>query len=184
MGWAGRWDSVRLNTPSRTLGLPGMRYDDADLDGFRNKEEVNAFLEEYARSCARPVLRETRVVSLTKSGDEFLVRTHHSTIRARAVVLAPGEYTLPHFLKFLGELPVTIDSIHSCQDRSPQALNPGAIQVVGGAGSPEPRSLRTCTRPEADRPSTIRRLRGKDFMEWWDMRGIRQRLHAAPREVE
>src|SRR5262245_37100000 len=46
--WRNRWDSLRLFNPARYAGLPGMPFP-ARGDTFPTKDEVAAYLTEYAR---------------------------------------------------------------------------------------------------------------------------------------
>ena len=51
-----RWDSLRLLTPNWMNRLPGWCYQGTDPDGFMTASEVVAFLEQYARASAAPVV--------------------------------------------------------------------------------------------------------------------------------
>ncbi len=46
--WRSRWDSLRLFTPAKFNGLPGMPFPAADFY-FPSKDEAGAYLEAYAR---------------------------------------------------------------------------------------------------------------------------------------
>src|ERR1700752_5296199 len=70
-----RWDSLRLLTPNWQCRLPGYRYEGDDPDGFMSAPEVAAFIAEYAKVIAAPVLTGTTVTSLRRTEDGCLVRT-------------------------------------------------------------------------------------------------------------
>jgi putative flavoprotein involved in K+ transport len=53
--WRNRWDSFCLVTPNWSVRLPGGRYDGADPDGFMHRDEIVAYLEQYAASFGSPV---------------------------------------------------------------------------------------------------------------------------------
>src|SRR5437762_4623557 len=66
--WRKRWDSLRLFTPARFDGLPGMPFP-APGGYFPTKDEMGDYLEAYARKLALPVRSATRVDRVSRSGD-------------------------------------------------------------------------------------------------------------------
>ena len=70
--WRKRWDSLRLFTPARYSGLPGMPFP-GPSSAFPTKEEVAAYLEAYVRRWALPVRTGVRVDRLASAGDRFEV---------------------------------------------------------------------------------------------------------------
>jgi len=58
-----RWDSLRLLTPNWLSRLPGHRYDGDDPHGFMSLPEVIAFIDDYARVIAAPVMSGVTVTS-------------------------------------------------------------------------------------------------------------------------
>src|SRR5918995_3404628 len=61
--WRNRWDSLRLFTPNRLNGLPGMRFPGYHF-GFPSKNEFADYLESYARRFDLQVETGIRVESL------------------------------------------------------------------------------------------------------------------------
>lgn len=179
--WLNRWDSFRLNTPNLSLALPGYTYEGGDPAGFSTKHEVIAFLKGYADRFSLPVVSGSTVTSVASGKDGFCVSTDTGQVHCRVVVVATGEYSVPRLPKFIGELPKAVDYLHAKDYRKPTALKPGAVLVVGGgqSGAQIVEDLHDCGRKVfwsiSDRPSNVRRLRGKDFMEWWDIGGILHR---------
>jgi putative flavoprotein involved in K+ transport len=45
--WRARWESLTLFTPSRYSSLPGLPFP-GEPDGYPNRDEVIAYLEQYA----------------------------------------------------------------------------------------------------------------------------------------
>jgi putative flavoprotein involved in K+ transport len=45
--WRGRWESMRLFTPRRYSGLPGLPFP-GDPEGYPTRDEVIGYLERYA----------------------------------------------------------------------------------------------------------------------------------------
>src|SRR4051794_11959910 len=56
--------ALGLQTPNWQTRLPGARYEGADPDGFMSMPEVIAFVDDYARRVAAPVLTNTAVTSV------------------------------------------------------------------------------------------------------------------------
>src|SRR4051812_29467290 len=52
--WRARWDSLRLFTPARYSGLPGRPFP-GDPDRYPSRDEVVAYLSEYASDFGLPV---------------------------------------------------------------------------------------------------------------------------------
>ena len=61
--WRRHWDTLRLYSPAKYDGLPGMPFP-ADHWTFPQKDEVAAFLESYALKFDLPVRMSTRVDAL------------------------------------------------------------------------------------------------------------------------
>src|SRR5258706_5764787 len=60
----GRWDSLRLLTPSWQSRLAGYAYSGDDPDGFMSMPEVCAYLRGYADVIAAPVEAHTAVTTV------------------------------------------------------------------------------------------------------------------------
>src|SRR5215207_7848013 len=80
------WDSLRLLTPNWMTRLPGFQYDGPDRDGFMSIPELIAFFERYAASSKAPVLTDTTVHSVDRSGNGFRVATDRGVWSACSVV--------------------------------------------------------------------------------------------------
>src|SRR5437660_11627034 len=57
--WRGRWDSLKLFTPARYSGLPGLPF--PSPDSYPGRDDVVAYLTEYTRYFALPVALGSRV---------------------------------------------------------------------------------------------------------------------------
>ncbi|MEX0789731.1 MAG: FAD-dependent oxidoreductase, partial [Actinomycetota bacterium] len=68
--WRNRWDSLKLFTPARFDGLPGMPYPGPRW-GFPTKDEFAGYLERYAKEFDLPVRTGVRVDSLARNGLRF-----------------------------------------------------------------------------------------------------------------
>ncbi len=129
--WRNRWDSLRLFTPARMNGLPGMRFPGKRND-FVGKDDVADFLAEYARAMELPLRSGVRVERVERNGDGFVVTTAGGeTIRAHNVVVAMADYQKPKVPDFAGELDDGVNQLHSMRYKNPGQLQPGRVLVVG-----------------------------------------------------
>ena len=132
--WRNRWDSLRLFTPAKYDGLPGMRFP-GDRLAFPTKDEMADHLESYAAAFALPVRTGVRVEALSREGDEYVVGSSNQTWRASNVVVATGPCQVPRQPAYAGELSADIRQLHSSAYRGPEQLQPGAVLVVGMGNS-------------------------------------------------
>src|SRR6476646_11778086 len=70
--WRGRWDSLTLFTPRRYDSLPGLAFP-GHRDGYPTRDEVIAYLEQYADVFKLPVELGSAVRSLTANDGTFVV---------------------------------------------------------------------------------------------------------------
>src|SRR6478672_6423319 len=101
--WRGRWDSLRLFTPARYSGLPGMRFP-APGWTFPTKDEMGDYLEAYAARFELPVRTGVNVERVSKHGDRFVVGTENGRFEADQVVVASGAHLTPRVPGFASEL--------------------------------------------------------------------------------
>jgi putative flavoprotein involved in K+ transport len=132
--WRGRWDSLRLFTPARYSGLPGMGFP-APAWHYPTKDEVADYLEDYAARFELPVRAGVAVDGLTRQGDRFLVTAGERRFEADNVVVASGAYHTPRVPAFATELDPAILQLHSNGYRRPSQLREGGTLVVGAANS-------------------------------------------------
>lgn len=134
--WRKRWPSLRLYSPARLDGLPGMRFP-ASPRSYPSGYEMADYLEQYAARFELPVETGVRVDSLTKAGDAYVLAAGDRRFEADNVVVATGvfQHDRPVVPAFAGELDPRITQLHSAQYRSPAQLQEGAVLVVGAAHS-------------------------------------------------
>lgn len=128
--WRRRWDSLRLYTPAKVNGLPGLVFPGDPL-AFPTKDEQADYLEAYAAGFDLPVLTGVRVDRLAHDGDRFVVAAGPRRFVARNVVLATGGHQRPRIPDFAGELAPNVRQLHSEEYRNPAQLRPGPVLVVG-----------------------------------------------------
>lgn len=168
--WRRRWDSLRLFTPAKYDGLPGLPFP-APPWHLPDKDEVADYLERYAERFDLPVRLGTRVDALTWDGERFVLRAGASRFEADHVVVATGPFQRPWVPAVAGRLSPEIHQLHSSAYRSPFDLPPGPVLVVGAGNSGAQIALELArTRKvwlagrEAGR--LPRRLLGRDVFAW------------------
>ena len=132
--WRKRWDSLRLFTPGRYNGLPGMPFPGSP-SSYPTKDEAAAYLEAYAREFELPVRTGVKVDRLSKVGDRFEVICGEDTLTVGNVIVATGAYHTPRVPPFARELDENIVQLHSKEYRNPSHLQKGAVLVVGAGNS-------------------------------------------------
>ncbi|MFW6174735.1 MAG: flavin-containing monooxygenase [Chloroflexota bacterium] len=132
--WRKRWDSLRVFTPARYDGLPGMPFP-APADSFPGKDAVADYLESYASEFDLPVLTEVRVESLSRAGSRFVLTAADRRFEADNVVVAMAPYQAPRVPEFAKELAPDILQIDCGQYRNPAQLEDGGVLVVGAGTS-------------------------------------------------
>jgi putative flavoprotein involved in K+ transport len=132
--WRGRWDSLRLFTPARYSGLPGMPFP-ADAWHYPTRDEVADYLEAYAARFELPVRGGVRVDGLTRKEDRFLVTAGDRRFEADNVVVASGAYHHPRVPAFAADLDPALLQLHSSGYRRLPQLRDGGVLVVGAGNS-------------------------------------------------
>jgi putative flavoprotein involved in K+ transport len=132
--WRARWDSLKLYSPARRDGLPGLPFP-AGKTSYPTKDEMADYLEAYAKHFEVPVRLGTAVGALTQEDGRFVADTGDSRIEAETVVVASGVYDKPHVPAFAGELSPTIRQLHSSNYRNLAQLQDGPVLVVGASHS-------------------------------------------------
>jgi putative flavoprotein involved in K+ transport len=132
--WRSRWDSLTLFTSRRYDSLPGLAFP-GEPDGYPGRDEVIAYLEDYARRFALPIELNAGVESLTHDGDAFVVRLPRRTLEADHVVVATGPSQVAHVPEFADELAPEVVQMHSTRYREPGDLPEGTVLVVGGGNT-------------------------------------------------
>jgi len=132
--WRRRWDSLRVFTPAKYDGLPGMRFP-APSHHFPTKDEVADFLEAYARAKSLPVRTGVHVDRLRRTDAGYVAESGPDTYEAPQVVVAAGAYHEPNVPDFAGGLRDDILQLHSSEYRTPAQLQPGPVLAVGASNS-------------------------------------------------
>jgi putative flavoprotein involved in K+ transport len=132
--WRKRWDSLRLFTPGRYSGLPGMPFPGSP-SSYPTKDEAADYMEAYARHFKLPVRTGVRVDRLSRLDGRFALTCGGDTLFAENVVVATGAYHKPRLPPFARELDEHIVQLHSKQYRNPTQIQKGGVLVVGAGNS-------------------------------------------------
>src|SRR5436853_4982687 len=132
--WRSRWDSLVLFRPRRSDSLPGLAFA-GDPDGYPTRDEVIAYLEQYAAAFELPVELGNAVRSLEADGGRFVVALEDRQIEADQVVVATGPFQLPRVPALGRELAPGVFQAHSTGYRRPSDVPEGTVLVVGGGNT-------------------------------------------------
>lgn len=132
--WRARWDSLKLFTPARYSSLPGLPFP-GDPEAYPGREDVVAYLTEYARHFALPVALGSRVHAIRRAEDRYLVEVNGRSYRADQVVVATGPFQVPFVPPIADQLGQEVFQLHSARYRAPGDLPDGPVLVVGGGNT-------------------------------------------------
>ena len=132
--WRSRWDSLLLFTPRRYDGLPGLPFP-GEPDGYPTRDEVIAYLEQYAATFELPVELGSRVRSLTQHDGRFVVALDDRRLTADQVVVATGPFQVPNVPALADGLAPELFQTHSTGYMRPSDVPAGTVAVVGGGNT-------------------------------------------------
>jgi len=132
--WRARWDSLKLFTPARYDGLPGLAFP-GEPESYPGRDDVVGYLTDYARRFELPVEFNSRVQAVRARDGGFLVELADLTYEAAQVVVATGPFQVPFTPAIASGLRGDVLQLHSSDYRSPADLPAGAVLVVGGGNT-------------------------------------------------
>jgi putative flavoprotein involved in K+ transport len=133
--WRSRWDSLRLFTSARYDSLPGLEFP-GDPDRYPGRDDVIAYLTEYARRFELPVELDSRVQAVrARDGGGFVVELADRSYEAEQVVVATGPFQVPFTPPVAAGLGPDVVQLHGSRYRSPDDLPAGTVLVVGGGNT-------------------------------------------------
>jgi putative flavoprotein involved in K+ transport len=176
--WRSRWDSLRLFSPARYDGLPGMPFP-APADSHPSKDEVADYLAAYAARFALPVRLNSPVLRLHRTDGGFAATTPTGTVHARQVVVATGPFQVPRIPAVADGLDPLVPQLHSSGYRNPGQLPAGGhVLVVGAANSglqiaAELAATHHVTVAAGSKPTELpQRVAGRDLFFWLTRSGF------------
>jgi putative flavoprotein involved in K+ transport len=133
--WRTRWESLRLFTPRRYCALPGLAFP-GDPNGYPSRDEVIAYLEQYAAAFELPVEVNSAARSLTRADGRFVMELDGGLrLISDQVVVATGPFQVPAVPSFADELSPEVFQTHSTGYMNPGDVPEGAVLVVGGGNT-------------------------------------------------
>jgi putative flavoprotein involved in K+ transport len=132
--WRARYDSLRLFTPARYVGLPGGRFPGRG-SATPTRDEMADYLETYAARFALPVRTGVWVNGLTREGDTYVVTAGDLRLEASNVIVASGAHRTPRTPALARDLDSSILQLHSSEYRNQSQLRAGGVLVVGAGNS-------------------------------------------------
>ena len=169
--WRDRWESLRLFTPRRYSGLPGLPFP-GDPDGYPDRDEVIAYLERYAKTFELPTELNSPVRKLTRENARFVLVVDGRRITAEQVVVATGPFQKPFIPEVASRLEADVFQAHSTGYRKPSDVPAGTVLVVGGGNTgfqiaEELSRMRRVVLAIGSRQTPLpQRLLGRDLF-WW-----------------
>jgi putative flavoprotein involved in K+ transport len=168
-------------SPNWTFLLPGAEYADDHPDDFMLRDEIVERIEQYVEKNNLPVQYRSEIDAIEEDDSMrkgYLVHANNTTYQSNNVVVATGLFQQPKVPALARELPESILQLSGRQYRSPGALPPGAVLVVGSAQSGcqiaedlyiNGRKVYLCVGGSSRAP---RRYRGRDVFYWIKDLGI------------
>src|SRR6187402_1919490 len=132
--WRKRWDSLRLFTSARYDSLPGLAFP-GDPDRYPTRDEVAAYLTDYAARFDLPVKLDSRVRKVRRADDGYVVELDDRAYEADQVVIATGPFQTPFVPTVADDVGDDVVQLHSTAYRSPASLPEGRVLVVGGGNT-------------------------------------------------
>jgi putative flavoprotein involved in K+ transport len=134
--WPGYYDSLKLFSPARYSGLPGMPFPGSP-DRYPARDEVVGYLRGYAEAFGLPVLAGKRVLRAERAagGGFRLLTDDGGEYRARTLIAATGSFARPHQPRFPGQEAFRGKILHAAEYRNPIPFRGKRVVLVGGGNS-------------------------------------------------
>jgi putative flavoprotein involved in K+ transport len=132
--WRERWDSLKLFTPARYDALPGLPFP-GEPDRYPTRDEVAAYLADYARDFDLPVELNSRINAIRRSDHAYVVELDDRSYQTEQVIIATGPFQVPFVPPIAEQLGEGVVQMHSTAYRSPEAVPEGRVLVVGGGNT-------------------------------------------------
>jgi cation diffusion facilitator CzcD-associated flavoprotein CzcO len=128
--WRGRYDRLRLNSSRWFAALPGARYP-RGTPVFPSRDQMVAYLEEYARSNGIDVRLNTSVERVDRDGEGWVVSSSVGDFAADHVIVAGGYDHSPFIPDWAGRESYERPLLHAARYRNPESFRNGDVLVVG-----------------------------------------------------
>jgi putative flavoprotein involved in K+ transport len=133
--WPHYYDSLVLNSPAHYSALPGLPFP-GEPDRYPARDEVVAYLRQYAAHFGLPIMLRTRVSSVERADTLFRVTTNGAgSYVARAVVAATGFFGRPYLPALPGQPHYRGRVLHVASYRGPEPFHGQRVVIVGGGNA-------------------------------------------------
>ena len=132
--WRTRWDSLKLFTPVRYDSLPGRTFP-GDPDAYPGRDDVVAYLTDYARDFELPIELDSVVRAVRRGERGYLVELDDRTYETDQVVVATGPFQIPRMPAVAERLAPDGVRFHSSAYRTPDDVPAGPVLIVGGGNT-------------------------------------------------
>lgn len=132
--WTRTWPSLTLFSPAQWSSLPGYLLP-RSANEYPTRAEIIAYLTEYERRYALPVMRPVHVERVERDDDRLVVIAEDARWRAGAVVSATGTWANPVIPCIPGQDAFRGIIIHSARYAGREGLQGKRVLVVGGGNS-------------------------------------------------
>jgi putative flavoprotein involved in K+ transport len=185
--WPRYYDSLKLFSPARYSSLPGMAFP-GDPDRYPTRDEVIAYLRDYAGRFDLPVITNQRVERVARRGDAFdVVTAQGGLFRARGVIAASGAFNRPNMPVLEGQAAYTGKILHSSAYTHPAPFNGQRVLIVGAGNSAVQIAVELAQTAQVTLTSRTpirfmrQRILGRDVHFWFGISGFDRWRRRFPR---
>lgn len=133
--WPKYYESLTLFSPARYSALPGLAFP-GDPDRYPHRDEVVAYLEEYAKQLGADIRTGHHVTNVEHQNGVFTAHLADGhALHARTVVAATGGFTNPYRPALPGLASFRGTVMHAAEYQRPEPFAGQRVLVVGGGNS-------------------------------------------------
>jgi putative flavoprotein involved in K+ transport len=133
--WPHYYNSLRLFSPARLSSLPGLPFP-CDPERYPARDEVIAYLRQYAEHFQLPIVTGARVAQTARDGELFTVQTDDGrTFQARSLIAATGAFHRPYLPQLPNQDAFRAAILHAFAYRDWAAFQGQRVIVVGAGNS-------------------------------------------------
>ena len=163
--WAGRYDSLRLNTPRLTSSLGRYRMP-RRYGRWPARDDMVEYLNDYARRLGLDVRTRTEVTRVDTAPAGWRVQTSGGEMTTPAVVIATGHDRRPLIPKWPGRDGFSGDMTHASSYREPSPFRGRDVLVVSAANTGSEIAFELSQNGAARVRSAMRRAPSVVTREW------------------
>jgi putative flavoprotein involved in K+ transport len=176
--WPRYYASLRLFSPARFSSLPGLPFP-GDPERYPARDEVVAYLRQYAAHFRLPVITSAQVVAVARNASLFTVTAADGRqFQARSLIAATGSFHTPYLPELPGQEQFRGTILHSSAYQEPAPFAGKRVVVVGAGNSAVQiavelaRTARVTLATRAPVRYVPQRPLGRDIHFWWWLFGL------------